>query len=119
MKKSILIEEIVKEVVKIECYVARVYGVSCGVGYDLDVYIEFYNGSNKHIEAHAVRQSWACVNHLRPRNPMYKYSGSNDVYQDQVIKYWTDGKAFSEYLARDLKKNLEVMLWELEEQIRV
>ncbi len=110
MKKSEMIEAILS--VKPECtnaYIVRVYGVTCGVGYDIDAIIEFKGGFVLPIKAHSSRQGWAYPEHLRPNNPYYRYTGKNDVYQEKVINYWMNGSGFESYLNRLNKDNLEVI----------
>ena len=113
MKKIEIIEKIVERVEEIDIGIVRVYGVSHGVGYDMTGYVYFDNGKSMLVEAHAVRASWACLGHLRPDNPYYKYTGSNDVYQDDVIKYWKEKHGFREYLGRWLKPELVDLYGEL------
>lgn len=110
MKKAEMIQSIINKVERVDCYIVRVYGVSCGVGYDLNVNLETKN-DNIRLAAHALRQSWAAVGHLRPNNPYYKYSGSCDYYQKDVIKYWESEKerALEKYFSR-LNKS-ELTLW--------
>jgi hypothetical protein len=110
MKKSQMIELITKEVEKIDCYIVKIYGVSWGVGYDLDIDITFKGGRKFPMQSHALSQSWALIGHLRPNNPYYKYTGSNDVYRNKVTHYWQIGNGFAEYLGRLKKTELEVWL---------
>ena len=110
MKKSEMINEILSVNPKcVNTYITRVYGVSCGVGYDIEATIEFKGGFVLPIKAHASRQGWAYPNHLRPNNPYYKYTGKNDVYQEKVINYWMNGAGFEGYLNEFKKKTLEVI----------
>lgn len=110
MKKSKMIESILSVKHNPEhAYISRVYGVTCGVGYDIDVTVIFQGVFTLDIEAHASRQGWAYPEHLRPNNPYYKYTGSNDVYQEEVIKYWMNGSGFKSYLNGLKKDKLEVI----------
>jgi hypothetical protein len=80
------------------CVVRRVYGVSCGVGYDLDVTVmNNQTGEISMIEAHANNHGWFYPNHLRPNNPFYKYTGSCDRYQSRVINAWLQPHALECY----------------------
>jgi len=111
MKKSEIIERIIKEVESVSCYIVRVYGVSCGVGYDMNATIRFKNGYLMMPAVHALHQSWACLGHLRPNNPHYQYTGSCDVYQSRVIEYWEKRNGFKELLTRLDKERLEYILF--------
>jgi len=106
MKKSEVIEKIIENVKEISCYIVRIYGVSCGVGYDMNVELTFKNGLTEHQDVHAIRQSWACFGHLRPNNPRYQYTGNCDYYQEKVIKYWENGNGFKELITRMNKEEL-------------
>ena len=107
MLKKEMVKELVEKVKITRCTVQRVYGVSFGVGYDLNVLVEFKNGKRKHLDAHATRASWDSPGHLRPNNPEYKYTGSNDVYQEQVIYHWEKKHGFKWYLERLKKLELQ------------
>ena len=106
MKKDEIIQKILDNVNNVECFIVRTYGVSHGVGYDLNVRVTYKSEKELIVEAHALSKSWACLGHLRPHNPVYKYTGSNDIYKEQVMNYWDSGKGFKEYLARLLKTEL-------------
>ena len=100
-------KEILDLVTVTKCEIVKVYGVAMGVGYDLDVFVEFDKGF-QYFPAHAGRQSWAMPEHLRPDNPYYKYTGSNDVYQGLVKGYWADkNSGLKELLSRLPKDELE------------
>ena len=105
MTKKQMIEEILNKVKSVDCNIVRVYGVTMGVGYDLNVSIEHDKGSF-YFKAHATRASWALIGHLRPNNPQYQYTGSCDYYQEDVIKYWEHGEGLGEYLGRFKKLDL-------------
>ena len=105
MKKSEIKNEIM-ELIKegTTARIDRVFGVSNGVGYDLTPFIETKNGVKISLDVHALRTGWAYPKHLRPNNPDYKYTGSNDIYQDKVIGLWNyKNGGFSQYLD-ELKK---------------
>ncbi len=107
-----LVNNIVLQLEVTQVTILRTYGVSCGVGYDIAVTVKNKRTNNLFIlEVHAVRQSWACVGYLRPDNPQYKYTGSNDVYKDAVHIYWyNDNKqALKEYYNRFTKKELDTI----------
>jgi len=106
MKKADMREAILKELVSSNAGILRVYGVSFGVGYDLVIDLEFKN-VDMNIHAHATNKSWALPGYLRPDNPQYKYTGSNDRYQYRVINYWKTKDALDEYLSRFQKPELE------------
>lgn len=110
MKKSEMIEAILKASPRCQSvYIVRVYGVSCGVGYDISTTFMFEGGHILDIEAHASHHGWAYPNHLRPNNPYYKYTGKNDRYQERVINFWKNGLGFESYLNELKKKELEVI----------
>lgn len=110
MRKQDMIDSILSVNPKCEyAYITRVYGVACGVGYDINTTIEFNGGFILDIEAHANNHGWCYPNHLRPNNPYYKYTGKNDVYQEKVIRYWQNGLGFESYLNTLKKKELEVI----------
>ena len=93
MKKSDIIDMLLDGVRKIEADVIRVYGVSCGVGYDLNITVYFKEDPSRyikpiHIKAHAGPRTWCAPNHLRPNNGYYQYSGHSDRYQSAVRDYW-------------------------------
>ena len=134
MKKRELKRDIIKDcmelVVGIDCRVDRVYGVSHGVGYDLTVKLIVDGYKAQYIHAHALKDSWCVPSHLRPNNPPYKYTGSNDVYQNDVIEYWermktsNDGKQYSngfvgylEYLKKDDLLELRELLQNTKESV--
>ncbi len=106
MKKSELVERICSKVKKVDCFIERVYGVSHGVGYDLNVDVEYINDKKERIQAHAVHSCWAGLGHLRPNNPDYKYTGSCDVYKKDVCDYWDSENGLEEYLMRLSKSEL-------------
>lgn len=110
MRKSEMIDSILSLVNKVEnCEIRRVYGVSCGVGYDLDITISFNTGEVKMIEAHANNHGWYYPSHLRPNNPPYKYTGSCDRYQSRVISAWVNGLSFEYYLNKLNKNELQAL----------
>ena len=88
MKKELLVNKILENVKEVDCVICKVYGVTYGVGYDLIVNVEFINTLTITIKAHATNKSWSLWGHLRPNNPYYKYTGSNDVYQNRVIHHY-------------------------------
>ena len=107
MFKRDLIEEILQGIKKIDCYIIKVYGVSWGVGYDLNVLLTLNNNKTHHLDAHALPKSWACIGHLRDNQTVfYNYTGRNDVYRDYVINYWTSKQGLEEYLQRFKKCDL-------------
>ena len=90
------------------CVIRRVYGVSSGVGYDLDVLLQNnVTGETTLIEAHANNHGWFYPSHLRPNNPPYKYTGSCDRYRERVISAWVNGFAFESYLNKLSKNELQ------------
>lgn len=113
MIKNEMIDVIIENVESVNASIVRVYGVSCGVGYDLFVTVQTKKCMILDFDAHAVRQSWAGVGYLRPNNPYYKYTGSNDVYQSRVIEYWRNGGGFREFLGRMNKDALQVIFNEI------
>lgn len=109
MKKIEIVDSIVSKVDHAHCFITRIYGVGCGVGYDLDINLFLKtNGAIVSILAHATRASWASVGHLRPDNPYYLYSGSCDRYRERVINYWEHNfkDALREYYMRFTKPEL-------------
>lgn len=108
MTKKEMIQEIIEAVEMVDCSILRVYGVPMGVGYDLAVKLETKTDIIR-LDAHATRPSWAAMGHLRPNNPYYKYTGSCDYYQEDVIKYWEHKKeyALEEYFSRMKKDQLK------------
>lgn len=109
MLKSEMIQEFINEVKEVKCQIVKVYGVSHGVGYDMNIKVLFKNGDSTILEAHALRQSWACLNHLRSNQDEFKlYTGSNDIYRDEVVNYWEkkSASALSQYFNRFRKGDL-------------
>ena len=102
MTKEQMINEILKDLKVDTAEILRVYGVCCGVGYDLQVILN----TGEVLEAHALRTSWGVPGHLRPNNPQYQYSGKCDRYQSEVIRFWKSGYGLKEYLLRLTKKEL-------------
>jgi hypothetical protein len=113
MRKNEMVDVIIENVESVNASILKVYGVSCGVGYDLFVTVKTKKTQILGFNAHAVRQSWACVGYLRPNNPYYRYTGSNDVYQSRVIEYWRNGGGFREFLGRMSKDALQVIFNEI------
>ena len=109
MRKSEMIDSILSLEPKVlNCDIRRVYGVSCGVGYDLNITVHFnVTGEVKFIAAHANNHGWAYPSHLRPNNPPYKYTGSCDRYRERVINAWVNGFAFESYLNKLSKNELQ------------
>jgi len=70
------------------CEICKVYGMTMGVGYDLDVEIVTTDGEAFFINAHANRFGWAFLGHARPNNQYYEYTGHNDSYQNAVCEFW-------------------------------
>lgn len=106
MTKKQLIEKIKENVTVTNVELNKVYGVSNGVGYDLTIEIN----NNQYLKAHALRQSWACIGHLRPNQVEFKkYTGSNDIYRENVKAYWLDAdqEALEEYFMRMRKSTLQ------------
>ena len=117
MTKKEMIESILQEVKSVKCSVIRVYGLSNGVGYDLIASIDFEKKTIE-VDAHALRTGWAYPKHLRPNNPYYKYTGSNDVYQSQVVNFWekkTGYTGFEGYLSELKKNDLQALYHEVME----
>ena len=111
MEKEELVKKLINEVEKVDCAIIRVYGVVCGVGYDLNIVITFKNGYQKTIEAHAGPKSWCSPGHLRDRQySFYNYTGKNDCYRQKVIDYWTSKNGFISYLHYFKKPELEKMI---------
>ena len=102
MLKSEIIENILDEICVESAEIVRVYGVPCGVGYDLDVLLN--NG--RLLNAHATLNSWGLVGHLKPDNPPYKYTGKCDIYQDNVLRFWESGRGLKTYLSYLKKEEL-------------
>lgn len=113
MKKSELILKLSSNYEVKNCMIRRVYGVSCGVGYDLDVLVmNKITGEVTMIEVHANNHGWYYPNHLRPNNPPYKYTGSCDRYQSRVISAWMDNPNALEYYFDGFKKTELQALYE-------
>lgn len=106
MLKRELVELIVDKFDKVDkVEIIKVYGVSCGVGYDLRV--DFTNEIG--LKAHANRHSWALPSYLREDQDVFKkYTGRNDVYRESVKSYWTENTkdALREYFGRYKKEEL-------------
>jgi hypothetical protein len=116
MSKKELREKILENVETVDCSIVKVYGVTIGVGYDLNARVTFKNGYVLPIKAHALRQSWACVGHLREYQGQFKvYTGSNDIYREQVIAYWENKDGLNEWLERLNKESHLVILKKSEE----
>lgn len=112
MKKLDMCNDIINNIKEVECNIVKVYGVACGVGYDLDIFVTFKNNQKRYIKSHALRQSWACIGHLKTNQyEFYKYTGSNDVYRQQVINFWEKNYkyAMQEYFMRYKKYVLETI----------
>ena len=109
MKKIDMINEI-KENVNVDCVITKVYGVPFGVGYDLNVYLTHKEDKNVimcRLKAHATRQSWSLLGHLREYESRFNtYTGKNDVYRDQVMAWWENKDALEDYFMRMSKKDL-------------
>ena len=114
MTKNEMVKSLIDGATVKGCEVVKVYGVGCGVGYDLDVAVVL-QGHRIVLKAHAGRQGWAYPEHLRPNNPSYKYTGSNDVYQFDVISYWKDTPedALNEYFSNMKKYELQAFIDEM------
>jgi hypothetical protein len=98
MKKVEMVEKLVSTLQVKSCEIARVYGVACGVGYDLNVSVmNNTTGEIKVIKAHANNHGWCYPSHLRTNNPFYKYTGSCDRYQSRVINAWLQPHALECY----------------------
>ena len=110
MKKD-LVNAIVEKVESVDCDIVRIYGVTMGVGYDLDITIKLKGTSMElYIPAHASPKSWASYGHLRPNNPYYKYTGRNDVYRARVIDYWEKKHGLENLLNRFNMTDLRYIL---------
>lgn len=114
MTKKDLVLQLVNNYEVQNCVIRRVYGVSCGVGYDLDITVmNNKTGEITMIEAHANNHGWYYPSHLRPNNPPYKYTGSCDRYQDRVLSAWIDNGVnalmcyFNEFKKSELLEILE------------
>lgn len=109
MKKQEIIQEIVEQVSVTSTRIVRVYGVSNGIGYDLDFKATFKNGFAKEFEAHCYRSSWDCIGHLKPNQRVFNaYKGSDNEplrYERDVMNYW-QGKGFRHFLERHSKDEL-------------
>lgn len=112
MKKQQMIEMLVSRYEVKNCNIRRVYGVSCGVGYDLDVLVMNIETGELHIiKAHANNHGWYYPSHQRPNNPPYKYSGSCDRYQSRVVDSWMNNKyALESYFGEFKKIGLEAFI---------
>lgn len=96
------------------CVVRRVYGVSSGVGYDMDVLVQNNNTGELHlIQAHANNRGWFYPSHLRPNNPPYQYTGSCDRYRERVISAWMDNPNALEYYFANFKKEALQFFYEI------
>ena len=113
MTKQKMIESILPKVKETSCYIVRTYGVPMGVGYDLNINVKMADFEID-FEGHATRQSWASHGHLRPNNPEYQYTGSNDVYKGRVREYWSHKEGgFREFLSRMTKDQLEFYYYQI------
>lgn len=91
MKKQELVLKLVSMYEVKNCVIRRVYGVSNGVGYDLDVTVMNNATGELHlIKAHANNHGWFYPSHLRPNNPPYQYTGKCDRYQSRVVNAWVN-----------------------------
>jgi len=106
MTKAKMIKAILDNVDIKACRVVRVYGVPFGVGYDLNITVLYKNGQAEIIDAHATNKSWSGIGHMKPNNPDYKYTGRNDIYQNQVINRWENSWGYEGYLNRFSKIEL-------------
>jgi hypothetical protein len=127
IKKSDIIDMIKAEVSKVECDIVKIYGVSCGVGYDLDIDVYFkidlkqYRGPLK-IKAHAGPRTWCMPGHLRPNNRYYEYKGRSDRYQEVVRKYWQEPKKYdglAGYLDYMTKKDIMILYHSLSRDMKI
>ena len=113
MKKQELIEMTIAKVEEVECSIVRVYGVTFGVGFDLDITITTNDWKQHYLPAHAGPKAWAMPYHQRSRQyHQYDYKGRGDVdyYEKKVIEYWESKRALGEYLSRLSKPALEELL---------
>ena len=110
MKKSELRKEIIEQIENVEsCEIIKVYANGMGVGYDLYIELTLKNGKTQILEAKAHKYSWADVGHnAKNQNQFMKYTGSCDVYRNEVCEYWThkSQSAFNEYFGRFKKDEL-------------
>ena len=109
MKKDEIVKNLVN-VLKVESVViAKIYGVTCGIGYDLDIKVSnTLTGEVKFIKAHASNKSWDCLEWLHPNRAFNTYKGGNNPYRfvDSVTRYWMDGCALENYYMRYNKASL-------------
>jgi hypothetical protein len=114
MKKD-LVNAIVEKVESVDCDIVRIYGVVCGVGYDLDITVKLKGTSMElYIPAHASPKSWASYWHQRPNKTNYKNPGRNDVYRAKVIDDWEKRHGLESLLHRFKMDELKDMLNYLE-----
>ena len=110
MVKSEMVKSFIGNVEKVECEIVKVYGVPMGIGYDMVITLTNKNGRIAFLDAHATRQSWALIGHLRPNQTVYDdYKGSNYSYKyiDSVKSYWESKNGLFEYLLRFKKQDLQ------------
>ena len=109
MKKQAIIDDLMQNLEVKDVTILRIYGVTYGVGYDLNVTVEHTKtGEIKILKAHALKSSWALPGHLRPNNRQLEYKGSNNPYKyvDTVSHYWMIKDGLLEYLERFKKDAL-------------
>lgn len=108
MLKKDYVNAIVSKVEVEDVIFKNTYGVAMGVAYDMFVNVKV-GGELHELKAHATRQSWALVGHLRPHLDGKQYTGKNDHYQPLIKQYWLqpDKEALYEYFNRITKKELE------------
>jgi hypothetical protein len=110
MVKSDIVKSFIENVESVKCEIVKVYGVPMGVGYDMVISLTHKDGHIAFLDAHATRQSWALIGHLRPNQTVYDdYKGSNysHKYIDSVKSYWESKNGLFEYLLRFKKQNLQ------------
>ena len=111
--KKELIEKVLKQVKNVDCNIVKVYGVPCGIGYDMIVKVELSDGRIKYLETHAGPRSWTMPDHLRKDQIEYdNYKGKNPplFYADVVKRFWSDKQGLKEYLQRFKKETLITIL---------
>lgn len=115
MTKAMLVEAITKEVKVSNVEIVKVYGVTCGVGYDMLLHTNFMT-----YKARAYRQSWDLTGHHRENERDFNtYKGSdNDPlrYEEAINKYYTEEDGFKHYLSRFSKIMLQATYEVLKQQ---
>lgn len=117
-KKRMALKIIHEHIDSVECSIVRTYGLPHGVGYDLRIFMNRVDSKKVPfiLEAHASKDSWELVGHLRPTNDTYEYTGKNDIYREDIIEHWTGEMKYDTifyHFMRYKRNELEDLLAEL------